>query len=751
MSFSFDFLLNVEKLTRPAREAADALGVMIGALKDASKSLDGLDSALGKSRGGWSGVTRAIRESQSATRSESTNLRKIADDWQRMAERAERAEQKKTKELEREAAKRERLREREQAFIAKVAAKEIKDAEQAAKRAQIETRRAEREAKRKARQAELDARSPLFGGYSSVSNLLKGTASNKASGMARGAASALLGAPGAIAGGALDLAGSAVSFGVDLASSAADAAVSFGKMAISAQAMREQSVEGFKAIFGSAETSERLFDNAVRIAKLTKFNTPDVIKHFNNLTAGSFGANELTTVFAGIADVQSARGSGFAQRYSNAMQKLNAQPSAMFSTFQQAAMAGPGLKLAEEVLAKQIGLKPGANIDAELRKAFRDKKISGTGAINAVLTATSQRYDQGGDLGGFARKQGEGTWEGLISNIRNGLSDVLTMKFPANHPMMRFKGILVEVNRLFDDTTEGGKRFQALVSRLVSDVFTLFDMKDGNTSKFIDKLLTGAEKLESWFAKLATWAKEALDDMFNADDIMGVLSVPFEKLGQTIAIGALDALEAAGVPGFKGSANEARSAYAKRDALKKSGLTSDEADAIATFERTAENALPFMKPKLLAKAQEIREQANARNKAKTTGKEVVNGLAQGMFENSPLLEKASEQTGQIPIDIVRTVTDTHSPSREFERIAKGWVDGSILGIEKNQSRLGSAMIQSLPGMGSQTTANGGNVEITNNFYISDAQNAQDVSDAVISALMRQIGGRVRTPSAKTMR
>lgn len=733
MAFSFDFILSVEKLTRPAREATEALGAMVAALKDARGALDNVDGALGKSRGGWSSVTRAVKETQSAHRSESTNLRKIADDWQKMAAQAEKAEQRKTAAAAREASRREQAMLKEAAAAEKAAERKVKAELKAERDIERARKRAEREAERAARKAEREARSPLFGGYSSVSGLLRGTASQKASGMARGAASALLGAPGALVGGALDLAGSAVGFGADLATAAADAAVSFGKMAVSAQAMREQSVEGFKAIFGSAETSERLFDNAVRIAKLTKFDTPEVVQHFNNLAAGGFKADELTTVFAGIADVQSARGGGFASRYSNALQKLNAQPSAMFSTFQQAAMAGPGLKLSEEVLAKQLGLK-GANIDAELRKMFREKKISGTGAINAVLTATSQRYDQGGDLGGFARKQGEGTWEGLISNIRNGLSDVLTMKLPANHPMMRFKGILVEVNRLFDDTTEGGKRFQALVSRLVSDVFTLFDMKDGNTSKFIDKLLTGAEKLESWFAKLATWAKEALKDMFNADDIMGVLSVPFEKLGQTIAIGALDALEAAGVPGFKGSANEARSAYAKRDALKKSGLTSDEADAIATFERTAENALPFMKPKLLAKAQEIRDQANARNKAKMTGKDVVNGLAQGMFENSPLLEKASEQTGQIPIDIVRT------------GIAKGWVDGSILGVENNKGRLHSAMMAATPGM--QSVQAGPVIHVTQ--HISGGS-SEEVAALSVEYLMREIGGRVRSPTSQSVR
>lgn len=280
MAFSFDFLLNVEKLTRPAREAAEVIRGVSIELKEARKNLDALESGLGKGRGGWSGVARAAREAGVATRSQSTNLRKIADDWQKMAEKAEKAEQKKTAASEKEWAKRQRLMLREAMAQDKAAQRAAAAQERAAKRAAKE---AERTAKKRKKAEDDAARSPIFGGYRSVSELLRETASQKMSGASRGLAGRVLGGPASLAMGAVGVAGDAISFGADLVSYTAEAAVNFGKMAISAQAMREQSVEGFKAIFGSAETSEHLFDNAVRIAKLTKFDTPDVVKHFNNL------------------------------------------------------------------------------------------------------------------------------------------------------------------------------------------------------------------------------------------------------------------------------------------------------------------------------------------------------------------------------------------------------------------------------------------------------------------------------------
>ncbi len=725
MAFSFDFLLNVEKLTRPAREAAEVLHGFVVELKEARKNLDALESGLGKGKGGWSGVARAAREAGAATRGQSTNLRKIADDWQKMADKAERAEQKKTAALEKETAKRERAMMRE--AIAQVKAEQRAAAAQdrAAKRAQKE---AERAAKKRKKEEDQAARSPIFGGYRSVSELMRETASQKASSMSRGIAGKVLGGPASLAMGAFSLAGDALSFGADLASYTAEAAYNFGKMAISAQAMREQSVEGFKAIFGSAETSEKLFDNAVRIAKLTKFDTPEVVAHFNNLAAGGFGADQLTNVFAAIADVQSARGANFGGRYSNALQKLNAQPSALFSTFQQAAMAGPGLKLAEEVLAKQLGLGNSKNIDADLRKAFREKRVSGTGAINAVLTATSQRYDQGGELGGFARKQGEGTWEGLLSNIRNGLSDVLTMRLPPNHPMLRFKGVLVEVNRLFDETTEGGKRFQALISNLVSDVFSLFNIQEGKTKEGIDRLLTLAESLEETFRGFTGYLSDSMTMLLSGGDWESKLK---ERLIQlvvdVVAIGGKAAM--GGVFSALGMKESARA-----------------------FTFSANQDLRMQSLRAANEVSRAKDQI-AENKANDVGRKaewdsviggLTAGMSSGMEAGTAQLDATSRSVAQVPIKAVREETETHSPSRVFERIGKNWIDGAVLGVEGGHRRLSDVMIKALPGMsGATAPARAGDIHL---HFDAAGMNHEELSSVVIEQLLRVIGGNVRSPT-----
>ena len=54
------------------------------------------------------------------------------------------------------------------------------------------------------------------------------------------------------------------------------------KMAISARRRCEQSIASFAAVYGNQGVAEKLFDQSVRIAKLTKFDTPEVVDVMNN-------------------------------------------------------------------------------------------------------------------------------------------------------------------------------------------------------------------------------------------------------------------------------------------------------------------------------------------------------------------------------------------------------------------------------------------------------------------------------------
>lgn len=513
MDFAFRFLLDVVRLTGPAGEGAEALGRFERALDKSARTLEKLERAAASSGGKVQAAASKIADKldrldrPAKASAAQNNLRKIADEWEKLAEKAAKAEAKQTAAAERESQKRIRLAEKE--------------------------RKAREAAEQKAYGKSI--RGAFLGGHRSFNDLLMDRTRSRLGSAGAGLADSITGLPGAAAGLVGSGIGMAANAAWDLARAGAEGAYSFGVMAIKAQALREQSVEGFKAVYGSADTANKLTDQAIRIAKLTKFDTKDVVETYNTLAAGGFKENELKDRFGGYSDVASARGNGYARRYLTGIQKLNAQPSALFATFQQAAMAGPGLKLAEEVLAKQLGVS-GGNIDAKLREMFRKKKISGSQALAGVEGAVSQRYDQGGALGSFAEQVGSGTWEGLISNIKNGLGDVLAMKMPADHPMMKFKSLLADIGGkggLFDEQSKSGEKFQTLMKNLMEDVFYIFDIDKGDSKSILDKLLELAIKLEEKFHGLSVWIHDTILPTLT-EGLKGDLGPMFIELGEQV-------------------------------------------------------------------------------------------------------------------------------------------------------------------------------------------------------------------------
>lgn len=579
MIFAFEFQLTIDKLTKPAAEAKKSVDAVRSSMVAFKKATESADSATTKT-----GQTTARMAKETAT-----SGRKIADEWQRMAAKVEREEQRMTRAREREAAKRQAAQEREarttQRTQERAAAQSVKLAEKAERQRlaviERENKAGERmwtriafasqraqdraqamAAKAAARAADLAAHKPWFGGKRSVMELLSSRAEAKVSGMATGIADAALGMPGMIAGGigGLALGGIKMAAGaaLDLVSYSADAATNFAKMAISAQAMREQSVASFAAVYGNQAVAEKLFDQSVRIAKLTKFDTPEVVDVMNTLAANRFSAEQLPMLFAAYGDVAGARGSTKGAQYLRGLSSLNAAPSAYYGAFKQASAGGPGEGMALEVLADRLGLKKDETLKKRVMGMMRSGQISSGAAINAILEATQRTYDKGENgtlnpLGSFTRSQGEGTWEGLISNIRNGLQDVMTMKLPENHPMLRFKGILREINSLFDDQTQRGQRFQTLMAKLVEDVFLVFDIEPGKTGKAMENLLGLAEALEGKVRDVAYWLRDNVTKPLTeglSGDLGASLGSKLKSgfidlgitLGKAVAVGMFDAL-----------------------------------------------------------------------------------------------------------------------------------------------------------------------------------------------------------------
>ena len=508
----FVYSLDVRALTGPAGEASRALAALNTKLGATAKALASIEAspgaAMGKvaraSEAAAASVGKFAAASQRAAGTSSASGRRIADEWQRMAERAEKAEQRKTAAMEREGAK--------QAAAAERTAQRIQRAQQMA----------EQQSKRR-----------QYGGADSFAGLLRNTAENRAGDIRSSIASGIIGGPSALALGAMSAVGTGVSW-------VAEAAYGFGKMAVNAQAMRESSVEGFKAIYGTAEIGNELFEAARTAAKQTKFDTADVVRDYNTIAAAGFRADQIQRIYWTSADIGSARGTGKQQQYLTALAKINASPQAAFGAVQQAALAGPGIGNVFDELGSRLGLKQTLTRKGWMQK-FRSGEISGSMALESVIGATNKLYNKGtGEAGEYARGQGDKTWSGTLSNIANGLGDVLNMKLPEDHAINKFKAILQSIGAsggLFDKDSSMGKRFEVLIGKLMDDVFKPFGGIDDQAGGVIEKLLTAAEKLEKKFRVVMTDISKGINEAFS-DTGSGIYQLA-AKVGFAIGGGIL--------------------------------------------------------------------------------------------------------------------------------------------------------------------------------------------------------------------
>jgi hypothetical protein len=464
-----------------------------------------------------------------AGRGAATNMRRIADEWQRLAGQAERSAarqaaaaerassrqavavarsaQQEARARARAAAQAAREDERFSAYRIRLQRREVAERERAEKamlaaemrRIREAQRAEERAAKAQARAHEKSLHKSYYGGQKSFSALLGKRAEAKASHLATGVADGALGIFGSAASGAVNAASV-------LVSETAGAAYNLGRAAISAQAMRESSVEGFKAIYGSSEEANRLFDVARTAAKQTKFDTAEVVRDFNTIAAAGFSSRDIERIYWTSADIGSARGNGKQQSYLQALAKLNASPQAMFGNVQQAGLAGPGVGNVFQELSERLGYRQTLT-RKEWQKKFRSGDISGQVAIEAVIAATNKLYNKHtGKPGEYAKGQGDTSWSGVLSNIKNGLGDVLNMRLGEDHPLNRFKILLQAIGStggLFDETSQRGQRFAKLVSRVVEDIFLPFGgVTLKNTGDIMDRILDAGEALERKFRSL---------------------------------------------------------------------------------------------------------------------------------------------------------------------------------------------------------------------------------------------------------
>jgi hypothetical protein len=161
--------------------------------------------------------------------------------------------------------------------------------------------------------------------------------------------------------------------------------------------------------------------------------------------------------------------------------------------------------------------------------------------LESVIGATNKLYNKGtGEAGEYARGQGDKTWSGALSNIANGLGDVLNMRLPEDHAINKLKKILQSIGStggVFDENSPTGARFKKLVSATMEDVFIPFGGLEQNAGTLIEKMLAAGEQIEKKFRSVMEQIRDGINEAFAGGDATTTLEEFAVKIGVAVGKG----------------------------------------------------------------------------------------------------------------------------------------------------------------------------------------------------------------------
>lgn len=355
-------------------------------------------------------------------------------------------------------------------------------------------------------------------------------------------------------------AGSVLGIVGSVATGIKDTAVGFGEMVLSGAAFREDTTVAFKQILGSAEKADQLFENALAVARQTKFETRDVVGLYTDLLGAGFKQHELNTLVAGLADVGTNRGIEYAQRLENALAKTKALGKLTGDALSEATIAGGfERKKVLQNVADAMGLKGSTDqLAKKVEAALKKGAVDGGVGIMAILKTVGDQLDPGGQLGDFAKAQSN-TLNGVWSNFKESFSNLFMSKETQELPALKtLKQTMLMLSDFFDATKPKGQAVLAVVNRLANDMLSIFELDPANAEKTFTKLLGWLEGAERVVRRLTTWIKSelfpAIGEAFNQEGGLGkTLTNVLLTIGRVVGQGIWEGVKGATGIGGGGS------------------------------------------------------------------------------------------------------------------------------------------------------------------------------------------------------
>lgn len=365
-------------------------------------------------------------------------------------------------------------------------------------------------------------------------------------------------AGGAVLGG-VKLLGGALSAVVSVLEAGVSAAGRFGSAIVKATMFRQRNIPALDVLLGAGK-GEGAFQSALRIGRLTSASELDVVTQVKELAGAGYAGADLDRVNAALLDVHGFGGNEAMNSLRYYVTKFKGGLSVERDDLRMAA-ATAGIK-ERDLLTSALGMagvKTSGLNDAQLGKqvesAKRAGKLTGETVSEALMQAIRMKLDQGGKLGDFAVKIGQGSMASLLSNLEDApqsfLAQMKLEELPGVRSLMSFiQRILV----FFDHGTEQGKQLARVVEQITNALFGGLDMITGDDlARWFQGAVKVAEKLVEVIKSAWAW----IDKMAHGDlnEALRAGEELIKQVGRLIGAGIWEGIKA-GLPGFGGSTTD---------------------------------------------------------------------------------------------------------------------------------------------------------------------------------------------------
>lgn len=322
---------------------------------------------------------------------------------------------------------------------------------------------------------------------------------------------------------------------LDVGESAGRAAYGFGEFVIGIGAEHESSMVALRTVLGSQRQAQEVFNESLRIAQQTPFDTADVIRDRTQLVLAGFTANESRVLYGAAADIGAALGPDRMHTLMGAFQRIGASGGITGEAWQAIDSSGLGRRAIFEQMARRMGRTQLLNNQRQLR-AWAEPMIqhmSSDQALSLIVQTISTKFGGGRPVGSFAAAQ-SATISGIVSNLRSLPHDLfIGLNIEQIPGIVAFKQFLLDFMDAIQGAGTRGIRLKVVLSEIIDDLFGgLFQNGAQGMSGAVDLIVTGLERFERVLRVIVPLARSLFGGFMSA--LVGHLSESIRGVGGDI-------------------------------------------------------------------------------------------------------------------------------------------------------------------------------------------------------------------------